>query len=290
MVDLRRLTPQFFLFLFTLSLLTPACAQKEEPKPVVEAMAQAPVPLAPAPQAPPAPVPVPQILQPPSAPAPQAAVSATIPVASAPLPPAPAPQPADPAVATAPQIPPPAPAPQALVSGAIPVAPAPVASVPQPPVPQAPVTGAVPPPPPAPPAPAVAGLVLAKADGETPGVRLDVSEMKRGSGGTVMLKFSIVNDSDKAMDFGYNFGAKEFDIADFNSIGGVHLIDNAGKKKYLVVRDTSNSCVCSKGLKDLAPKSSVNLWAKFPAPPETVEKISIVVPHFSPLDDVPLSR
>ena len=30
--------------------------------------------------------------------------------------------------------------------------------------------------------------------------------------------------------------------------------------------------------------------AKFPAPPDSVQKIGVVVPHFIPMDDVPISR
>lgn len=132
--------------------------------------------------------------------------------------------------------------------------------------------------------------VLATADGETPGVRVEVTELKRVSGGTVNLKFVMINDSDKKVNIGYSFADREHETIDFSSIGGVHLIDAAGKKKYFVVRDTEKKCVCSQKLKDLEPKSRMNLWAKFPAPPDNVEKISVVIPHFMPLDDVPISH
>ena len=131
---------------------------------------------------------------------------------------------------------------------------------------------------------------IAVADGENPGTKAEVQELKRSGGNSVMLKFAIVNDSDKAMDFGYNFGDKANEVRDFNTIGGVTLVDSAGKKKYFVVRDSEDNCVCSTKLKDLAPKSRANLWAKFPAPPEDVQRISVVIPHFTPLDDVPISR
>jgi len=130
--------------------------------------------------------------------------------------------------------------------------------------------------------------VLATADGEAPGLRVEVMELKRVSGGTVNLKFVMINDSDKSMSFGYRF--IEPGTQDYANIGGVHLIDAAGKKKYFVVRDSAKSCVCSKGLTDLEPKSRMNLWAKFPAPPDNVEKIGVVIPHFMPLDDVSISR
>jgi len=132
--------------------------------------------------------------------------------------------------------------------------------------------------------------VLATADGETPGVRVEVTELKRVSGGTVNLKLVMINDSEKEVHFNYSFGDPSHSIVDFNSIGGVHLIDAAGKKKYFVVRDSEKKGVCSQGLKAVQPKARMNLWAKFPAPPDNVEKISVVIPHFMPMDDVPISR
>ena len=48
--------------------------------------------------------------------------------------------------------------------------------------------------------------ILASTDGEKPGIRVEVVELKRVSGGTVNLKFVLINDGDKNMDFGYAFG------------------------------------------------------------------------------------
>jgi hypothetical protein len=131
---------------------------------------------------------------------------------------------------------------------------------------------------------------LGVADGETPGVRVEVTELKRVSGGAVNLKFVMINDSDKKVGFGYSFVDRDHETVDFSSIGGVHLIDAAGKKKYFVIRDAEKKCVCSQKLADLQPKSRMNLWAKFPAPPDDVQKITVVIPHFQPIDDVPISR
>ncbi len=130
--------------------------------------------------------------------------------------------------------------------------------------------------------------ILATTDGENPGIKVEVVELKRVSGGTVNLKFVLINDGEKSLDFGYAFG--DGSTIDFGSIGGVHLIDAAGKKKYFVIRDSEKKCLCSQGLKSVASKSRMNLWAKFPAPPDSVEKITVVIPHFMPMDDVPISR
>jgi hypothetical protein len=131
---------------------------------------------------------------------------------------------------------------------------------------------------------------IATADGEKAGTRVDITELKRSSDNTVTLKFALVNDSPERVGFGYDYGDPQNSIKDFASIGGVTLVDGANKKKYFVVRDTENTCLCSRELKDIPAKSRANVWAKFPAPPDDVQKISVVIPHFGPLDDVPISR
>lgn len=139
-------------------------------------------------------------------------------------------------------------------------------------------------------APPAAAAAIATADGETPGVTVAIKELKRASGGTLSLKFVITNGSDKKIPAGYQFVDPDHQVADFDSVGGVQLIDPVGKKKYFVARDTEGKCICSRGLKDIAKGASINAWAKFPAPPDDVQKISVIIPHFSPMDDVPISR
>lgn len=136
---------------------------------------------------------------------------------------------------------------------------------------------------------AVAPAGIATADGETSGVTATVRELKRASGGTISLKLVITNGSDKELDTGYAFADPDNSGLDYNSIGGVQLIDPVGRKKYFVARDAAKKCVCSQGIKGIDPGASINVWAKFPAPPLDVQKISVIIPHFSPMDDVPIS-
>jgi hypothetical protein len=137
-------------------------------------------------------------------------------------------------------------------------------------------------------APSLAAEPIATTDGELPGTSLQIKELKV-SNGTVMLKFTIINDGTESFDPD-TLSDRTVAKYDAHSISGVYLIDTAHKKKYLVVYDTDNHCVCSRDSHDIASKSSANLWAKFPAPPDDVQKIGVVVPHFMPMDDVPLSR
>lgn len=132
-----------------------------------------------------------------------------------------------------------------------------------------------------------AGGVLASAEGNAPGTRVDVLELKRTSGDSVMLKLAIVNDSDKPFDM-RRFKGDGYD--DYRSISGVYLLDGASKRQYFVLKGADQKCVCSQNIEDVAPKARVNVWARFTAPPADVQKIAIVVPHFIPIEDVPIAR
>lgn len=138
------------------------------------------------------------------------------------------------------------------------------------------------------PSPAPAPSVLATSDGERAGARVEVVELKRSSGDTLSLKFVLVNDADKDFSMANYLGNSGIG-SDYRSVGGAHLVDATGKKKYLVVRDSETYCVCSREVQDVEPKSRVNLWAKFPAPPADVQRVNIVIPHFGPMDDVAIS-
>lgn len=130
---------------------------------------------------------------------------------------------------------------------------------------------------------------IATADGEKSGLRVDIVELKRSSGGTVMMKFTLVNNSKEDVGFGGHWlGDSAVGDTDYRAVGAVHLIDPVGKKKYFVMRDAEQKCVCSRDLGSVAAGEKTNLWAKFPAPPADVQKVSIVVPHFTPMDDVPI--
>jgi len=123
---------------------------------------------------------------------------------------------------------------------------------------------------------------LASAEGELPGLRVELQELKRTAGDTLTLKLVFANTGQKDVVLDA-FGAQEV-----YSIGGIHLIDIEGKKKYFVASDADGKCLCSRDLGRVNPGARVSLWAKFPAPPADVQKISVVVPHFAPIEEIPI--
>ncbi len=153
------------------------------------------------------------------------------------------------------------------------------------------VTASAPTAPPAPTAtPVPTPKALASTDGDFTGITVVVQELKRGPN-ALMLKLRMMNRSQETFDLsGYKFEAGTADAMDYGSIGAVHLIDAANKRKYFVMRDAHGDCMCSRDIPSVNPGSQTGLlWAEFPLPPDDVQKITVEVPHFPPMEDVPIS-
>lgn len=123
---------------------------------------------------------------------------------------------------------------------------------------------------------AMAQTIIATADGETSGLRIEITELKRSSGDTVTLKFKLLNETGDSLSYYSDLG--NYDMS------GIELIDAAGRKKYLVIKDSEGKCLCSAGLSTLKAGESTNLWARFPAPPAEVKVVEILFPHFIPTE------
>ncbi|MER7199217.1 MULTISPECIES: hypothetical protein [unclassified Streptomyces] len=69
--------------------------------------------------------------------------------------------------------------------------------------------------------------------------------------------------------------------ANGGSLSGASLVDEQGKKKYLVLRDTNGRCLCTK-FSRLRSGESATWFAQFPAPPEGTTKVSFQVGAMPP--------
>ncbi|SRR5579884_545250 len=120
-------------------------------------------------------------------------------------------------------------------------------------------------------------------EGAEKGVRMEILNLKRSEGGMLTLRIAYVNDSGGQVKNSVLPGAGN--VADFA------LLDYANRRKYKVVYDTGGSCLCT----SLNPYGATDpgrfvFWAKFAAPPESVNHVSLLMPGAEPVDDVPLSR
>lgn len=140
---------------------------------------------------------------------------------------------------------------------------------------------------PAPAAPA-SPAALAVSDNENGTGRAEVMELKRVSGDMLMLRIGIVNTGREPMDMGRLYADPK--TGDYRIISGITLVDPLNKKKYFTVRDGADNCVCSGNVEDVKPGNRANVWARFPAPPEDVQKLSVLIPHFPPMDEIVIGK
>ncbi|AXQ57040.1 hypothetical protein [Streptomyces koyangensis] len=66
------------------------------------------------------------------------------------------------------------------------------------------------------------------------------------------------------------------------SLAGATIVDTAAKKKYLVLRDTTGRCLCTKFEGGVDEGKTVDWYAQFPAPPQESEKVELQIGAMPP--------
>jgi len=140
------------------------------------------------------------------------------------------------------------------------------------PAPQAP-----PPPPVASAPPPTAGAIGSAQFSGDPNLRCDLLEVKRVSGGAVLVRWRVVNTAAKSIH--YDFSWNE-----------VYYIDPDQNKKYGFLSDAEDNKILDIFWGHLPAGDQRLNWAKFPAPPATTTKISVNVPKFTPFEDIPIAQ
>lgn len=123
--------------------------------------------------------------------------------------------------------------------------------------------------------------VLAEVKGEE-SITLAVKSAVRDEGGFVTVSGTVTNN-----------GSRFFTAADWrgeerelnkngSSVAGANLVDGKGKKRYLVLRDTSGRCLCTKFTGGVKPGQTSDWYAQFPAPPEGVTAVNFQVGAMPP--------
>lgn len=70
---------------------------------------------------------------------------------------------------------------------------------------------------------------------------------------------------------------------------GVYLLDTAGLKRYPVLHDAQNHCLCTRRPKVFELDTPTLVYADFPAVPADVKRITVVVPRLGMLPDTEIS-
>ncbi|MFD5697995.1 hypothetical protein [Streptomyces lasiicapitis] len=121
-------------------------------------------------------------------------------------------------------------------------------------------------------------LAEVKADGVT----MVVNSAQRDEGGFVTVAGKVTNTSGELWT-GAQWRGDELELQrNGGSVAGASLVDGEGRKKYLVLRDTSGRCLCTKFEGGVESGRTVDWFAQFPAPPEKVSKLTFQVGSMPP--------
>jgi hypothetical protein len=135
---------------------------------------------------------------------------------------------------------------------------------------------------------APAATVIASASySQDPNLRADLLEVKRVSGGALLVKWRVVNAA-PASSAGLAAASTEPIHYDFGW-DDIYYVDPAENKKYGYLTDSEGGRILDIWWGNLKPGEQRANWAKFPAPPATSNKISLTLPKFPPFEDVPVS-
>ena len=133
-----------------------------------------------------------------------------------------------------------------------------------------------------------AGALASAQYSADPDLRCDLLEVKRTSGGTLMIRWRIVNTTAKS---GGLTGASGKSIRYAFSWVDLYYIDPAENKKYQYLTDSGGNRILDIFEGDLAAGAQRLNWARFPAPPASSTKISFSIPKCSPpFDDIAIAK
>jgi hypothetical protein len=127
---------------------------------------------------------------------------------------------------------------------------------------------------------------------EVGGVDVALLEVKRMSGDTLTVRWQFRNKTQESKNLTKGGGSwSDPYLLSYSA----YLIDPVNRKKYLLLRDESGNPIAAKHETkqwniSLAPGQTLTTWAKFPAPPANVEKVSVYLSGVAPFEDIVISK
>ncbi|SFN76916.1 MULTISPECIES: hypothetical protein [unclassified Streptomyces] len=114
------------------------------------------------------------------------------------------------------------------------------------------------------------------------GLTLKVTSAARDGGGFVTVEGTVTNGTGKPW-VGAEWRGDESELVkNGGSIAGANLVDQTGRKKYLVLRDTEGRCLCTRFTGGVGTGATTDWYAQFPAPPEDTTSVDFQVGSMPP--------
>ncbi|HEY5833566.1 hypothetical protein [Streptomyces sp.] len=123
--------------------------------------------------------------------------------------------------------------------------------------------------------------ILAQIKGEKD-IEVTINSAVRDSGGFVTVQGMLTNNGTRIFNAD-DWVGNETELAPSGaSVAGAVLVDEAGKKRYYVLRDTDGKCLCTMKLLSIQPQETRPFFAQFPAPPAATTQVDFSLPTMPP--------
>lgn len=140
-------------------------------------------------------------------------------------------------------------------------------------------------------APMNTGTAIASAQfSANPDLRCDLLEVKRTSGGALLVRWRVINTAGGQAPTGLVAGGPSKPVYYNFDWQELYYTDPAENKKYAFLTDSENNRILDVFWGNFDAGQQHLNWAKFPAPPATSNKITVYIPKFMPFEDVPVSQ
>ncbi|GGU76864.1 hypothetical protein CH313_02460 [Streptomyces sp. TSRI0384-2] len=127
---------------------------------------------------------------------------------------------------------------------------------------------------------AAEGQVLAQIKGSD--VTVTVASAVRDRGGFLTVSGDVQN-TGSGIWIASDWQSDERELKkNGGSLAGATIVDATVKKKYLVLRDTTGRCLCTKFEGGVDEGKTVEWYAQFPAPPEESKKVELQIGTMPP--------
>ncbi|MEU9878236.1 hypothetical protein [Streptomyces phaeochromogenes] len=126
------------------------------------------------------------------------------------------------------------------------------------------------------------GEATVLAESKQGDISLAITSAVRDSGGFVTVSGTVTNSGSRLWVAADWRGDENELRQNASSVAGASLVDQTGKKKYLILRDTEGRCLCTRFVGGVKSGATAEWFAQFPAPPEDTTKVSFQVGSMPP--------
>ncbi|NDZ79205.1 hypothetical protein G3I19_11895 [Streptomyces sp. SID10853] len=113
-------------------------------------------------------------------------------------------------------------------------------------------------------------------------ITLTITSAVRDTGGFLTVSGTVKNGGGKYWIEPSWAGDEKELAANSTSMAGAALVDQTGKKKYLILRDTDGRCLCTKFSGGIQADEEKPFYAQFPAPPASTRSVEFQIGDMPP--------